>query len=97
MRDDHMRGKTTVDIDPKMARRGTDVLFLATARGALAAADPWIDRNPAARWDAFGGRAGLLDDPGYLVAERERQHAASAHIELLSFAQGEIAVPYVEV
>ena len=42
-------------------------------------------------------RAGALDHAGDLVAEREGQGAAAAHVELLVVAQQEIAVLHVQV
>src|SRR5262249_60123246 len=97
MRHQHVGGKPAVGVDAEMARRRADVLLAAPAGGALAAADPWIDRDRRARRDPLRGLAEALDDAGDLVAEREGKRPAGPHVELLVVARQAITVLHVQV
>ena len=97
MRHQHVRGKAAVGGDAEMAV-GRAQIFLAGAAGrAGAAADPGIDRDLRAGLRARGVRSRALDHARDLVAERERQRAAGAHVERLAVAEREIAVLHVQV
>src|SRR5215470_10506239 len=97
MRHQDVRGKTAIDVDAEVARRRADVLVAAAAGRTVAATDPRIDRDRRAWRRRRGGLAGRLDRAGDLVAEGEWERATRAHVELLVFAELEIAVLHVQV
>ena len=96
VRHQHVRGEPAVDLDAEMARRGAEIFLPGLARGAFAAADPGKHRGRCADFHIRVG-AGLLDDAGDLVAEREGEGAPRRHVELLVAAEAEIAVVQMQV
>jgi len=101
MRHQHVRGKSAVDGNAEVAVGGAQVFLAGAAGRALAATDPRKHRNLGAGYcvgtDFLGLRPGAFDSAGDLVAERERQRAPGAHVELLAVAEQEIAVLHVQV
>src|SRR5690606_35132943 len=95
--DDDVRRVTAVNRDAEVAGDGAQVFVAAPADPAAAAAGPRVHGEVAANLDAVGFRSDGLDDAGDLVAERERQLASAAHVELLAVAEIEIAVMHVDV
>src|SRR5712671_1372224 len=98
MRHQHMAGVTAVRIDAEVARGGAIILLAMPAGGALAAADPWIDRDLVARPGVRPGvGTGARDGAGDLVAKGEGQGAALRDVELLVAAEPEVAVLDMQV
>jgi hypothetical protein len=100
MRHQHMARKAAVNRNAEMTLRRAQILLAVPASRAAAAADPWIDRDLAAR--LRGGvcadiGAGALDHAGDLVAEREGERAPRRYVELLVTGEPEEAVLYVQV
>jgi len=89
-----MGGKTAVHCDAEMARRRADIFLTRLAGRAPTATDPRIDRKLGARSHQ---RPRALDLTCDLMAERERQRAAGADVELLAVAEQKIAVLHVQV
>jgi hypothetical protein len=92
-----VRGIAAVDRDAEHAGCIAQMLVPARTQPALAAADPGIGGIAFAFRDPLRVGPRRLHGAGDLVAQRERQRAVAAHVQLLAAPQIEIAILQVEV
>ena len=101
MRHEDVFGIAAGDLDAELARLGADVLLVALAGGALAAADPREDDEALADLAAFEQRLSIrahgAERAFDLVAQRVGQGASARPVDLVAIAEVDMAVLQVDV